>query len=255
MREVHSRNQSVVLDAHLVVVLVTLLQASQDRDGFRGRRLVDHDHLEPPLQGLVGLEVLLVFVQRGGADGAELAAGQGRLQDVGRVHRAGGASRAHERMDLVDEQDDLAGGVHDLLHDALQPLFEFTLVFRARDEGAHVQGVHLLGLQVLRHVAGHDVLGDPFGDRRLAHARFSHQDGVVLGSSGQYLEHPPDLVVPPDDRVELALGGTLVEVHCEPLQKRVFVICHSCSLLFARRVCSDSRPPDRANGYLQTLFL
>ena len=160
-------------------------------------------HLEPPLQGLVGLEVFLVFVQRGGADGAELAAGQGRLQDVGRVHRAGGASRTHERMDLVDEQDDLAGGVHDLLHDALQPLFEFTLVFRARDEGAHVQGVHL----------------------------------------------------PPDDRVELALGGALVEVHCEPLQKRVFVICHSCCLLFARRVCRNSRPPDRANGYLQTLFL
>ena len=194
-------------DAHLVVVLVALLQATQDRDGFRGGRLVDHHHLEPPLQGLVGLEVFLVFVQRGGADGAELAAG---------LHRAGGTSRAHEGMDLVDEQDDFAGGIHDLLHDAFQTLFELTLIFRARDKGAHVQGIDLLGLQVLRHVAGDDVLGDTLRNGGLAHARFTHQDRVVLGPPGEDLEHPPDFVVPADDRVELPGGSPLVEVHCEP---------------------------------------
>ena len=200
-----------------MVVLVTLLQAAQNRDGFRGRRLVHHDHLEAAFQGLVGLEVFLVLVQRGGADGAELATRKGRFEDVGRVHGARGTACAHEGMDFIDEQDDLAGGVDDFLHDAFQPFFELALVFRARDEGAHVQGIDLLGLQVLRHAAGDDILGDPFRDGGLAHARFTHEDRIVLGPSGQYLEHPADLVVPADDRVELSLGSPFVEVHCEPL--------------------------------------
>ena len=236
--------------------LIAFLQATQDRDGFRGRGLIDHHHLEPALQGLVGLEVLLVFVQGGGADGAELAPRQGRLQDVGRVHRAGGTSRAHEGMDLVDEQDDFTGGVHDLLDDAFQTLFELTLIFRARDKGAHVQGIDLLGLQVLRHVAGDDVLGDTLRNGGLAHARFTHQDRVVLGPPGEDLEHPPDFVVPADDRVELPGGSPLVEVHCEPGKKSVLVvICHNRYLLFVRWVRSDSRPPIGQTAIHQMIFL
>ena len=258
MREVHRRDQGVVLDPDLVVVLVALLQATQDRDGLRRRRLVHHHHLEPPLQGLVGLEILLVLVQGGGADRAELATRQGRLQDVGRIHRTGRTPGAHQRMDLIDEQDDLAGGIHHFLHDPFEPLLEFTLIFRTRDEGAHVQGIHLLGLQVLRNVAGDDVLGDTLRDGGLAHARFTHEDRVVLGPPGEDLEHPPDLVVPADDRIQLPLGGPFVQIHCKTLQERVLiVICHSlCSPFYpGRDYAATAVCPSRTNGYRQTLFL
>ena len=46
---------------------------------------------------------------------------------------------AHDRVELVDEEDNLAVRVDDLLQHRLQPIFELASVLRARDEGTHVQ--------------------------------------------------------------------------------------------------------------------
>ena len=45
----------------------------------------------------------------------QLAARQHRLEHVGGVHRALGRARAHQRVHLVDKQDDCALGLGDLL--------------------------------------------------------------------------------------------------------------------------------------------
>ena len=71
-------------------------------------RFVHLDDLETPFQGGVFLEVLLVFGPGGGRDGAQLAAGQGRLEQVGGVALAGLAAGADDGVGLVDEQDDRA---------------------------------------------------------------------------------------------------------------------------------------------------
>ena len=205
MAEVDGGNKGVVLDADLMMVLVALLQASQDGDAFGRRGLIYHDHLETALKGLVRLEVFLVLVQSGRAYGPEFTPREGRLQDIGRVHCAGCTSRAHERMDFIYEEDYLTGGVHYFLDHALEPFLEFALVLCTRNQGAHVQGIDFLGLQVLGDIAVHYVLGDAFGNGSLADAGFADQDGVVLGPSGQYLEHAPYLVVTADDRVKFAL--------------------------------------------------
>jgi hypothetical protein len=68
-----------------VVRLVALLQAAQDRDRVRHRRLADEDRLEAPLERGVLLDVLAVLVERRRADRAQLAAGQHRLEHVRRV--------------------------------------------------------------------------------------------------------------------------------------------------------------------------
>ena len=211
--EVDGGDEGVVLDAHAVVVLVFLLQAAQDGDGFGGRGLVHHHLLETALQGLVLLEVLLVLVQGGGADGAQLAARERGLEDIGGVHGAGGAACAHQRVDLVDEEDDLAVAVHDFLDHALQPLLEFALVLGACDQRAHVQGEDLAALEVLGHLPVHDLGGDAFRDGGLADTRFADQDRVVLGPPAQDLQHATDFLVAADDRVELSFGRGLVEVH------------------------------------------
>ena len=65
-----------VLDAHAVVDLVALLQAAQDGDGVLDRGLADEDLLEAALERGVLLDVLAVLVERGGADHAQLAAGE-----------------------------------------------------------------------------------------------------------------------------------------------------------------------------------
>jgi hypothetical protein len=71
-----------------VVVLVAVAQALEDLHALLDRRLVDDDLLEAPLERGVALEVLAVLVERRGADGLQLAAGEGRLEDGGRVDRA-----------------------------------------------------------------------------------------------------------------------------------------------------------------------
>ena len=97
-----------------MVRLVALLEPTQDRDRVRDRRLADEDRLEPPLERRVLLDVLAVLVQRRRSDGAQLAAREHRLQQVGRVDRALGGARADDRVQLVDEEDDVARRVLDL---------------------------------------------------------------------------------------------------------------------------------------------
>ena len=73
--------------------------------------LADQDRLEAALERRVLLDVLAVLVERGRADRAQLAAREHRLEQVGGVHRALGRAGADDRVQLVDEQDDLALGL------------------------------------------------------------------------------------------------------------------------------------------------
>ena len=57
------------------------------------------------------LDVLAVLVERGRADGAQLAAREHRLEQVGGVDGTLGAAGADDRVQLVDEQHDVAARV------------------------------------------------------------------------------------------------------------------------------------------------
>src|SRR5206468_2601536 len=98
-----------VLNADAVMDFEALLEAAQDGDGVLDAGLADQHDLEAPRQGGVFFHVFLVFAQRGGPDAVQLAARQRRLEHVGSVYGAFRASRADERMQLVDETDDLTG--------------------------------------------------------------------------------------------------------------------------------------------------
>ena len=110
VRQFDRRDDRLVLDPHFVVVLVTFFQTPQDRDRVYGRRLVDHDFLEPSLERLVLLEIFLELVERRRADRAQLASRQSRLQDVRGVHRAVALAGADQRVDLGGEQHNFAFG-------------------------------------------------------------------------------------------------------------------------------------------------
>ncbi len=103
------------------------------------RRLADEHRLEAPLQRRVLLDIFAILVERGRADAVQLAAGQRRLQQIAGVHRAFGFAGADQRVHLVDEQDDLARGLLDLVEHALQPLLELAAIFRAGDQRAQVE--------------------------------------------------------------------------------------------------------------------
>ena len=167
------------------------------------RGLADLNRLEAALEGGVLLDVLAVLVEGGRTDGLQLAAGQLRLEDRGGVDRAFGSTCTDERVQLVDEQDDVAAGV-DLLEDLLQALFEVTAVAAACDQRTEVEGVELLVLEGLGNVAVHDRLGQALDDGGLTDAGLTDQHRVVLGAAAEHLHHALDFLLTADDRIELA---------------------------------------------------
>jgi hypothetical protein len=139
-------HERLVGDGDPVVLLVAVAQALEDLDGVGHGGLLDLHRLEAALERGVLLEVLAVLVERGGADGLQLATGQHRLEDAGGVDGALGGTRTDEGVDLVDEQDDVAAGA-DLLEHLLEALLEVAAVAAAGDEGAEVERVELLVAQ------------------------------------------------------------------------------------------------------------
>ena len=222
--ELGGGHEGAVGDPHAVVQFVLLLDAAQDRDRVLDRRLLDHQRLEPPRQRRVLLHVLAVLVERGRTDAVQLAAGQRGLEEVRGVHRPVSLAGADQGVHLVDEEDDLSRGGLDLLQDRLQPLLELAPVLRAGDERAHVERQKPLVLETLRHVSVDDAERQALGDGRLADAGLADQDGVVLGPPGKDLHGAPDLVVPADDRVDLAFARTLRQVDGEFLQGLVALL-------------------------------
>ncbi len=80
-------------------------QAGEDFDGIVNAWLVDVNLLEPAQQRTVFFEMVAEFLVRRRTDAANGAAGQSRLQQVGRIHRAAaGCARADDRMDFVNKQ-------------------------------------------------------------------------------------------------------------------------------------------------------
>ena len=204
-----------------MVGLVAALQPAQDGDRVLDRGLAHEHLLEAALQGRVLLDPLAELVQRGRADHPQLTAGQHRLEHVARVHRTLGRARADHGVHLVDERDDLAVALLDLVQDGLQPLLELAAVLGPGHHRAQVQGDQLLVPQRLGHVAGHDALGEALDHGGLAHAGFADQHRVVLGPPGQHLDDPADLGVAADDRVQAAVAGLLGEVDAVLLQRLV----------------------------------
>ena len=188
VRQHRGADERRVLDAHAVVHLVALLEPAQDADGVFHRRLADVDLLEAAFERRVLLDVLAVLVERGGADHAQLAAGEHGLDHVAGVHRALGAAGADDRVQLVDERDHFAGGVGDLLQHRLEPLLELAPVLRAGEHRADVERDQALALEAFRDVAVGDAPGQTLDDGGLADAGLTDEHRVVLGAPRQDLD-------------------------------------------------------------------
>jgi hypothetical protein len=205
-------DQRRVLDPHAVVHLVTLLEPTQDADRVLHAGLADVHLLEAALEGRVLLDVLSILVEGGGADHAQLTARQHRLDHVAGIHRPLGTAGADDRVEFIDERDDLAFGIGDLLEHRLEPLLELAAILRAGDHRADVEGDQPLVLEALRHVAVGDARGQTFDDGGLAHTGLADENRVVLGAARQHLDAASDLLVASDDRVDLAARGQGREV-------------------------------------------
>ena len=204
---------------HPVVVLVAIAQALDDADGLFHAGLLHVDRLEAPLQRPVLLDVLAILVQGGRADALDLSARERGLQHVGRVDGPFRRPGPDQGVQLIDENDDVAR-LDDLLHHDLEAFLKLAAVLGAGHERAQVQRDDATVQEIVGHLRAHDPLGKALDDRRLAHAGFSDQHGVVLGPPAEDLQHPLDLVQPADDRIQRALLREMGEVSPELIQRR-----------------------------------
>ena len=178
------------------------------------RRLLDLDWLEAALQCSVLLEVLAVLVERGGTDGLQFATGQHRLEDRRCVDGPFSRTGTDKRVDLIDEQDDVAASL-DLFQDLLEALLEIAAVTRPSNQRAEVEGVELLVAQRFGNVVVGDRLRKAFDDGGLTDAGLTDEHRVVLGAAAEDLHDPLGLAASADDRVECLLARRLGEVAAE----------------------------------------
>ena len=96
-----------------MMILVTLFQTTEYRDGTHLVRFIHHDCLESAFQCLILLEIFLIFVQCGGTDGAKFATGKCWLEDVCGIHSAFSAAGSYEGVDFIYEENDSSLGSSD----------------------------------------------------------------------------------------------------------------------------------------------
>ena len=122
----------------------------------------------------------------------------------------------------------MAFGVRlELLDDLLQALFEIAAVARAGEKRAHVEREDGGAFEHLRHVALDDLLGEPFGDRRLADAGIAHIERIVLVAAAKHLDGALQLKLAPDQRIDLPGARLGVQIDAPGFER---------ALLAARRL-------------------
>jgi len=201
----------VVGVADRMKLLIAILDAHDDLDGVGLIRRRHLDGLEAAFERAILFDRLAELARRGCANALHLAARQGRLEDVGRIERTFGRTGAHQRMQLIDEDDGVLV-FHQLLHDRLEPLLELAAIFGSGHDQRKVETENALVGQKARHLAIGDALGQAFDDGGLADTGFADQHRIVLGAAAKNLNHAFELAVAADERVQLAIHGGLCQI-------------------------------------------
>ena len=189
-------------DDYRVIGFVVVGHAGCDGDGILDGRLLHGHRLESTLESRILLDMLAILREGGGADDLDITAGKSGLEDIGGVHAALRVACAHDGVDLVDEQDDVAQGL-DLVQEPLHAALHLATVLGPGHQGGHVQLPDLLVKELVGRVPSGDPLRQALHDGGLAHARLADETGIVLQPAVQDLHGPLQLRFPADEPVQL----------------------------------------------------
>ncbi len=128
-----------------------------------------------------------------------------RFQDVAGIHRALGRAGPDQRVQLVQEHDNVPARAADFVHHALHALLELAAVLRAGDQPGQVERDNPFVGEQIRNIAVGDPLRQTFRDGSLPDARLANQAGIVLRAPAENLDHSREFLAPADGRIKLAL--------------------------------------------------
>ena len=169
------------------------------------------NRLETTLQRSVLFDVLAVFIQSCCTDDLDLAAAESRLQNIGGVYGALSGACADNGVQLIDEKDDVAV-LFSLLHYLLDTVFKFAAVLSTGYHAGKIQREQLFVQQLFRHFALCNFLSQSLGNGRLANTGLTDKTGVVLTAAGQDLDHPLDLFITTNDRIQFSCSGVSCQI-------------------------------------------
>jgi len=110
-------------------------------------------------------------------------------------------------VQLVDEKEDLAFRLLDLLQHRFESFLEFPTELGSRHQGAHVEGEERFVLEPLGHVTPHDTMSQPSTIAVLPTAGLSDEHRVVFRLAAQDPDDAANLPVPTDDGIQLVGTG------------------------------------------------
>ena len=198
--------------AYAVVGFVATLEPHQDASGVIDSWLDNIDLLEATGQRTVFLEDLGVLLISGGSHTAEQTIGEQRLDQVGRIQLTTGCrTGTNDGMDLVDKEDGPFLTLN-LLEQYLEALLEIPTVFGARQQRPHIQRIDGTARNHLGHIAFNDTVSQPFGNGGFTHARFTHQQRVVLATAAEHLNGTVELLITTNQRIDAPFQHQLVQV-------------------------------------------
>ena len=238
----------------MVIVLVIGGDALNDFHRLVNGGFFHHNRLETALQCGVFFDVLAVLGQGGGTNDLNLAAGQGRLQNVGGIHAALGIAGTHNVVDLVNDQNDVAQ-LLDLVDQTLHAGFKLASELGTSHQSGQVQQINFLVLQFIGDLTQENFLSKTFGDGGFAHAGFADQARVVLLAAVQDLNRAGDFGFAAHDFVQLAFGSLLGQRDAVILKEFTLVVLSlafgTLFIFFGRLVVIGGRASGTAEKLVQ----
>ncbi len=228
-------HQRIILDTDTMMNFKALLEPTQNADGVLNSRLIYHNRLETPLQSSILLDILTVFIKSGCTDTVQLAASQHWFQHVTGVNGPFRLAGTDDGVQFIDEEQNPTVTFADLIKYSLESFLKFAAVFGSSKQRPHVERKNCLIFKPFRDIAPDDSLRQAFNNGRFANTWLTDKNRVVLGFAREDTDHSPDLGVPADYRVKLALMNLFNQVKSVFIKGFVgsFRICTGHSLVAA----------------------
>ena len=132
--------------------------------------------------------MLTVFIKGGGTDHLHFPTGEGGFQNIGGIHGTFTVAGAHQGMNLVNKQNNIAFGFH-FVNKAFNAVFKLSAELGACHQRGHIQQMDFLIHQFGRHFSGGNFQRQPFGNGGFPYPRFPNEAGIVFRTAGKNLNH------------------------------------------------------------------
>ena len=156
-----------------MMLFVFLLDVMQNLQRLFCRSRFYDDLLESAFQSTILFYTLAIFVEGGGSDALDESTCQSWFHDVGSIHASFCTARANQRVDFIDENDDVRVSFQ-FLDDALDALLKLTSILGAGNNACHVETQYSLVEEEGTLVALGNHLCQSFYDGTFAHARLTY---------------------------------------------------------------------------------